>query len=108
MSQADAVLGHGAIGGAGHTAVGGAFEGLVEDAGTGCDEADANKSFDQSKMEGGDARREAAEIIAGGGVDDDHQGHARFNEHSVVAEQGMAASPGWRYRRCGGGGHVKF
>ncbi len=48
MGEADAVLRHGAIGGARHAAIGGALEGLVEDAGAGCDQADPEEGFDKS------------------------------------------------------------
>ena len=56
VSEADAMLRHGPIGGARHAAIGGALEGLVEDAGAGCDQADAEEGFDESEMEGRDAR----------------------------------------------------
>ena len=91
VGEADAMLRHGAIGGARHAAIGGALEGLVEDAGAGCYQADAEEGFDESEMEGRDAGGERAEIEAGRGVDDDHQGYARLDEHDVVAEQRVAA-----------------
>ena len=108
VGEADAMLRHGAIGGAGHAAIGGALEGLVEDAGAGGDQADAEEGFDESEMEGRDARGEGAEIEARCGVDDDHQRYARLDEHDVVAEQRVAAGAGGRYGRCGCGGHVEF
>ena len=49
VGEADAVLGHGAVGGAGHTAVGGALEGLVEGAGAGGDEGDAEEGFEEAE-----------------------------------------------------------
>ncbi len=79
MGEADAVLRHGAIGGARHATIGGALEGLVEDAGTGGYEADAEESFDESEMEGRDAGGERAEVEAGCGVDDHHERDTRLN-----------------------------
>ena len=58
VRQADAVLRHGTRGGARHAAVGAALEGLVERAGAGGDESDAEEGLDEPELEGGDARRE--------------------------------------------------
>ena len=75
--------------GAAHEGIGAAFEGLVEGAGAAGDHRDAGEGLNEAGVEGGDAAAEGAEVEAGGGGDDDHEGDAGFAEGGVVGEEGV-------------------
>ena len=94
--EREAARGERAIGGALHARVGGALQGLVERAGAGGDEADAEEHVEQAALQGGDAGLHRAQIEAAPAGDEDQADDFDFEELAEVVDER------WRWRRgCG-------
>ena len=91
----DTAAGKRAISRALHQGVGGAFEGLIEGAGAGGDEADAEEGVEQAALERGDAGLHGAEVKARPAGDEDQPRDANFEELAEVMEQQSRDAGGW-------------
>ena len=73
--------------GAGHAGVGFALQRLIERGGAGGDEADAKQGVEGFAMKGREVGAEVAEIDAGGGGDEDHEGDADLKKDGVISQE---------------------
>ena len=100
----------GTVGGALHARVGSALESLVERAGAGGDQADAEERVEQAALHAGDAGLHGSQIEAAPAGDQDQADDFDFEEFAqVVDERGRGAGSGCMKRmRRGIDGEVRW